>query len=193
MKRVIIFFCILIIVSGMSFAIDFTSFPSSIQPGNMFISGSFDMGNAELSFYESGFANISTNMFGFSIVFDYALDRYCLTVGAETGHSNGSFKIMFFNIDFGVLPIIGRLGYHPNLGVENLDVYALLKLGFAFGEAGNENRIGFGLGIGIGARYFFMYNLGAFLELGTDNYNFKVEGGTIIGRKIFSLGITYKI
>ena len=50
MKRVIVFFSILIIVSGMSFALSFTKLPSSIQPGNMFLSAGFNSGSANYSF-----------------------------------------------------------------------------------------------------------------------------------------------
>jgi len=171
-------------------AVDFTHGPDCLQPGNILISGGINVGNASASYSAwKASASVSASTFGFTLAVDYALAKYGLTVGAETGYSGGSFII-----SFGAIPFMGRFGYHPDFGVPNLDAYALVKIGFAIGFAGGESSGGFGIGFGIGGRYYFTDNFGAFAELGLDSYFFSVYGsGSITGRKIFTIGATYKL
>jgi len=190
MKKAVLFFCILIIASGMSFAVDFTQGPDSVRPGNILINGGVNIGNASASYADNRFSgDLSASTFGFTIAVDYALAMYGLTVGGETGYSSGST----WRISFGAIPFMGRFGYHPDFGVYNLDVYALAKVGIAIGSATGENALGLGIGFGIGGRYFFTNNFGGFAELGLDNYSFKIDGADITGRKLFTTGITYKM
>jgi len=185
MKKVILFFCVLIVVSGISFAADFSHGPACVKPGSFLLSGGFDLGNATLYF----FGNYSAILYGFTLTADYALPFFGLTIGGESGFSGGSKH----DLDIGIIPIMARIGYHPDLGVNNLDIYALGKIGAALGIADDDNSIGWGMGFGIGGRYFFNDNFGAFTEIGLDSYFFKVSGIHITGRKIFTIGVTYKI
>jgi hypothetical protein len=188
MKKAILFFCVLIIVSGISFAADFTQGPACVKPGSFLLSGGFDLGYAT-AYSGWPFGNITTTIYGFTLVADFALPFFGLTVGAETGYSGGS-KDKF---DFGVIPLMGRIGYHPDLGVNNLDLYTLGKIGTVLGISDGDNSLGWGIGFGIGGRYFFIDNFGAFTEIGLDGYFFRVSGIHITGRKIFTIGVTYKI
>jgi len=88
---------------------------------------------------------------------------------------------------------MGRLGYHPDFGVPNLDAYALAKLGFAIGSMGSTSSMGFGIGFGAGGRYYFNDKLAGFAELGFDGYSFSVSGGNVTGNKFLTFGITYKV
>jgi hypothetical protein len=116
--------------------------------------------------------------------FDFALPLGGLpfTVGLITGFfsekdSENTYKYW---------PIAGRIAYHINFnlgGLETyrsrLDTYVLLTLGgmVVSEEIGN----GFWFGISAGARYFFLPYLGAYLELGLDNFQW------------INFGVTFKL
>jgi hypothetical protein len=179
------------------FSVNWTRGPASVQPGNFLISGGFNMGNAGYSYSGYTYSGMrysiseSASMFGFTIAVDYALPKFGLTVGGETGYFGGTS--WYYN--FGVLPFMGRLGYHPDFGIAALDVYALAKIGFAIGTVrygDSESSGGFGIGFGIGGRYFFGDHFGVFAELGLDGYFFNAYGVDVTGKKIFTIGITYK-
>jgi hypothetical protein len=87
--------------------------------------------------------------------------------------------------------LAGRVGYHPDLGVPNLDVYAIGFLGYYFygGEAvypdtypsgvGRETPVDYSqtlYGGYIGARWFFWKHIGVFLEGGYSFFTY-VQGG----------------
>ena len=86
-----------------------------------------------------------------------------------------------------------RAAYYPDIiDISNLDIYLLFKLGYAFGSmedsyydpSGGTTAIdvskepsGFGVGLAIGARYYFGNRFGIFTELGYERFftNFKGE------------------
>ena len=131
----------------------------------------------------------SFGIFGATFALDYFLGKYCFSVGGELGYIGGNS----YTWGFGAVPVLGRLGYHPDLGVNNLDIYGLLKLGFAMGIGEDEKAFGFGIGFGLGGRYFFTNKFGVFTELGFERYSFAIEGGDIKFTKIFTIGATYKM
>jgi hypothetical protein len=182
MKKVFLMLFIGAVLTGACFAADFTHGPDSVQPKDLLISGGFDIGRASVIFF-------SNAMFGFTFAVDYALPKFGLTIGGETGYSGSSVG----GASIGVVPIMPRLGYHPDFGVKNLDIYALIKMGMALGFALDEGRPGFGFGFDLGARYFFTQHIGAFGELGYDGYFFNVEGVSLNGAKFLTIGITYKL
>jgi len=184
-----------VIAAGTGSALDFTSGPEAVQPGNILVSGGFALGNASAKYDDrdasgNGYSTEINNglLFGFSLAADYALPFFGLTAGVETGYSGGNIKI----VGLGALPIMARLGYHPNLDINKLDAYALLKLGTAMILVDGKPSMGFGFGFGLGGRYFFMDNLAAFAEVGLDNssYNKNYYSGAV--RKFLTLGVTYK-
>jgi len=194
----ILFFCILF--AGLSTAIfsqendsqemgsavDFTHGPKSVQPGDILISGGIAVGSGS---FEGGRLKGSSAVYGITVAVDYALAMYGLTVGGEIGYiTSGSGFISFTGI-----PIMGRLGYHPDLGVHNLDAYALVKAGFARASTGSISSIGFGIGFGIGGRYYFTDKLAGFVELGLDSYSFSASAGNATAKKFLTFGITYKM
>jgi len=198
MKRVIIFFCILIIVSGMSFALDLFSGPSFIQPGNVFISVGYNSGIVEAkSKYDPMFSG-DFNIWGLTLALDYTLQFNCITIGIESGFSSGSgVDKRDYEGYLGFFPVMGRLGYHPDLGVNNLDVYGLFKIGFAIGSFYSnkveEDDNYFSIGFGLGGRYFFGKVFGVFAELGIDSYLFDSNDYDIITvYKIYTVGIIFK-
>ena len=217
MKKAILFFCFLIIASGMSFAVDFTQGPESAQPGNILISGGLSMGSASTRVPPMGgygTRTFSSNLLGITLAVDYALPMYGLTVGGEIGYLSGEVSgdlnngFRLWKIYIEAIPLMGRFGYHPDFGIPNLDLYALAKVGFArvtttmigFGPS-STNNFGFGIGFGAGGRYFFTGNLGAFAELGVDSFSFSTTFSTtlgdttsnVTGRKYLTAGVTFKI
>ena len=179
--------CIIVLAlvcTGAVFAIDFSQSSEHVQPGNVLLSGGLGFGSA--SGREYGWSG-SSSFFGLSFAADYALANFSLTVGGESGaYYAGGW------LDAGIIPFMGRLGYHPNIGVDNLNVYALFKLGFAiFFHA--ETHLGFGIGLGLGGRYFFTDKIGGFVELGLDRYSFSGNRISGNGSKFFTSGISYKL
>jgi hypothetical protein len=152
-----------------------------VQPGNILISGGLTVGSVTV-------ATFTESMIGFDASVDYALARG-LTVGGELGYAAADLV----GETLSIVPFAARLGYHPNVGVRNLDVYGLFKLGLGFVSFVDESYTAVGVGIDLGGRYFFNGKVGAFAEVGYDGYNFKVYGSTVKARKIFTLGLTYKM
>ncbi|MCL2006472.1 MAG: outer membrane beta-barrel protein [Treponema sp.] len=206
MKKVVLLFCILIITARMGFAVDFTRGPDSVQPGNILISGGLAVGAASYDFTRVYFTgrpwNESGNVFllGGTVAVDFALPFYALTVGGEISYLSGDDIFL----EVSILPIMARLAIHPDFGVDNLNAYGLLKLGFGRGvnkrSVSSPSGSGFGFGLGIGGRYFFTDNLGAFAELGLDSFSYRTSEGraepiTIetTGRRFVTIGVTYKL
>jgi hypothetical protein len=153
--------------------------------GDFLINGGFAVGNASASGSGAGWsASYSPSITGFILTVDYVLEKYALTVGGETGYISDS-------LFGGAIPLMFRLGYHPDFSVKNLDVYGLAKLGIAIGTF-DDSQFGFGFGLGIGVRYFFIEQLAGFAELGYDRYSFSGSGFSVTAAKIFTIGLTYK-
>lgn len=126
------------------------------------------------------------------------VDKLSLGVGGTIGYtqakkdysqylpgSNIGYKFSYVNV--------GAKGYfHYDLDVANLDVYAALTLGYDIASAkvyGDWNNFdmdmdvdavgGLSLGVSVGARYWFLDNLAASMEVG-------------IGLSILKLGVSYR-
>jgi hypothetical protein len=181
-RKFFLVFGIGVVLTGACFALDFTHGPDALQPKDILINGAFDVGNASI-------ASSSGILFGFTGGVDYVLPKFGLTIGGETGYSGSSVD----GDRFGVIPIMARLGYHPDFGVNNLDVYAMLKLGMGIGFALNNNRVGFGIGFNLGTRYFFTPHIGVFGELGYNGHHFRMKGSSVRGSEFFTVGVTYKL
>ena len=65
-------------------------------------------------------------------------------------------------------PIAARIAYHPNFNVPRLDTYVVLTFGAIISPNNAKQKAYFWPGISIGARYFFLPELGAYIELGFD-------------------------
>jgi hypothetical protein len=103
--------------------------------------------------------------------------------------SGGPSDIMALNI-----PIALRLGWRLGfIKVENLSVYVMGKIGIAPGvwlddvPTGTENPQSAVFGFNVGGKYFFTPKLGAFLELGYNQYGFR-DSGSIIDAYLNSYG-----
>jgi len=189
-------------VAGTGFAKpNFARLPGCIQKNSVLINAGFGLG----WFYEDIHDIIPSVMPGLDLSADYALPiNFGLTLGLQSGFSGAGVND---DLSAGIIPVLFRVGYHPDLGVKNLDVYAHAKLGFAVGfwtgdnKSGYTNPAGFALGGSMGARYFFTNVIGAFAELGWEHYylgyDYKVRNYShsygAYADKFLSLGLTFKI
>ena len=164
MKKFALILALFVLIGTAAFSQDFLAFPDNIQAGNIMVSPLVNLG----SYY--GLAML----FGAGCSVEYALPiGLPIIVGGEAS----------VNITTGygwspmAIPIMLKGSYHPNLGIENVDIYATLKLGYSLGMWLNAPSTvkgggGFSYGTNLGARYFFSKNMAVYGELGWDYYAF---------------------
>jgi hypothetical protein len=198
-------------------------YPSPLQQGNILINGGLGFGNYDLTgltvnggswwaYYGSYF------LLGGYVSVDYVLPiDFPLTIGGELGISGANIPAPTAYIFSGsafAIPILARVAWHPHFGIENLDTYALFKLGFAAASIGGEMKDkmtinkqpgGFVIAFDIGARYFFTEHLGIFGEFGYErvfgeyDVSYSEVGfsfwryGTSPFQRFATLGVTYKL
>ena len=134
---------------------------------------------------------------GFGTTMSKALNRKCppitvsmdaavpimglpLTLGLITGYLSEKDTAS----DFHYMPIGARIAYHKNFfsRLPRFDSYAVLTLGGALPFPDRpDNSMLFWFGLNIGARYFFLPGMGAYIELGFDTV------------QIITFGLTFKI
>ena len=129
---------------------------------------------------------------GGNVYVDYLLPiSIPLTIGGEIGVDSSSFSVGGMKDTVLAIPLLGRVAYHFDL-MPKLDLYIVGKIGLAFGvwngdfkdaaeSAGADIKmpIGFAFGFDVGAAYYFTSTIGAFAEIGFDDYmlSSKVSGG----------------
>jgi hypothetical protein len=204
-------------------------FPSPIEKGDILINGGFGIGMYGFTFKVEGLGQsvVYANpvLLGGYVSVDYALPlNFPLTIGLEVGFSGASIKSVSHRYlsapggGLGFIPILVRAAWHPDFGVENLDPFLMFKMGYGFGwlngdfadMLNTEGPSGFGIGIMVGARYFFTGNIGAFVEAGYERFfaSFDYDSGTLTWgsanwvlsgewdspvQRFVTFGITYKL
>jgi hypothetical protein len=151
-------------------AIDFLDYPTLINNGDVFLNGGVGFG-------KTLFAKMQCPPLSISV--DYALLILALpfSVGAMVAFSSEKGE------DFHAsnLGLAARIAYHIGWGVDRLDTYALLTLGGIIELTSDTTSGDFWMGVGAGARYFFLPYLGAYLELSIDKL------------QIISFGVSFKL
>lgn len=99
-----------------------------------------------------------------------------ISLGGFVGFSTTNEDLGFFKVNYTYILVGARAGYHFDLGVDKLDPYAGVLLGYNAASVGFEpdpgppfNNITAGgviFGGFAGARYYITDNIGAFAELG---------------------------
>jgi hypothetical protein len=172
-------------------ALDFKAYPNSLEKGNFII-------NAGIGF--------GTPLYGdmvvppISVGVDYALPIGGLpfTIGGLVGFNRSKYEWSFLNYGYTFtytgIAFAARVGYHPDFGVKNLDIYAALALGYYIYTAkaeytGDWSLYGpktdptsysrFYFGINLGARYFFVPMFGVFVEAGYSALSYITAGVAI--------------
>ncbi|MCL2444420.1 MAG: hypothetical protein FWD13_13295 [Treponema sp.] len=198
MKKLILVLILIISITGISSAVDLLSFPGAIKPGDTIVNVGFTFGHDFLS----------GPCFGVTGSADYALDiNFPLTVGGETGivftpvRSSGYESMV-------IIPFMGRAAWHPDIELENVDLYAMVKLGFAIGFITNPRPDsvysmagGFCFAGIIGGRYFLSETIGLFAEVGYEQYYLPFTDtfqGVPLARytitaRFLTLGLTFRI
>jgi hypothetical protein len=166
MKKILFSAVLCFVLAGASLfafdpATDLKKYPSAVPQGSFVLNGGIGVGVA------AGGVVVPP----ISVSGDYALPISGLPFFV------GGNIAAYFGADLFDLGIGARFGYHFNFDVPNLDTYAVLTLGFNMNWA-EKFSPGFYPGLGIGGRYFFTPNLGAFLELGYINWGFFTAGVT---------------
>ena len=166
MKKILLLLILIMAITGQTFAVDWTSFPDEIKPGDMIV----DLPTVSIGPKFLGILGINVN---------YALDLPIpLTVGYYM-----RFLIGGSLFSFSPIPSLLSVGYHPDFGIEDFNFYAMLKLGFLLLALG-ETAAPFPLAISfnVGARYYngfkgifvgladVITGSGFFAELGIDSY-----------------------
>jgi hypothetical protein len=174
MKKLVIALILVALIVGSVSALDWQKYPDAVKPGNWLINAGIGFGT-----YKYGTMAIPP----LSVSVDYALPLGGLpfSVGGMFGFSRSDY----YGADFTYLAFGGRFGYHPDFGVANLDPYAVVTLGYYHwswsGPYSGLDDGSFLFGGAIGARYFFIPNVGAFAELGYSALSF------------VTLGVTFKL
>jgi hypothetical protein len=171
------------VTTGSVSALDFKAYPSGIEQGDFII-------NAGLGFGSPLYGTMSIPPIIAGLDYALPIGGLPFTVGGLVGFNRSKAETSvpasaytpargYIHTYTGIV-IAGRLGYHPDLGVKNLDVYADLALGYYIYNAKTEytgdwsgwpktnaaSLSTFYWGTYLGARYFFTPMIGAFLELG---------------------------
>ncbi len=95
-----------------------------------------------------------------------------ISVGGYAGYAGSKVETGFGDRKYTYILVGGRGSYHFDFGVENLDPYAGLMLGYNIASVSTDSNMptasagGFLWGAHAGARYFFGPKFGVFAELG---------------------------
>jgi len=176
MKRIVLILVLAFVVGGGLFAVDWKSYPDSIQPGNFLINVGVGLGEVY------GDAVIPP----LSLIVDYGLPIGGLpfTVGGMFSFATSKDRYMAVDWEYTYMVFAARLSYHPDFGVKKLDAYATLTLGYYIWSwkvpsgvyKGSYDDGAFYFGGNLGARYFFTEKFGAFLELGYSSLTYATIG-----------------
>jgi len=172
MKKIILCAVLLVCLGiGGIFAADFTQFPEGIGPGPMI--------NVGIGYGYTWGWNIKLPPIVASVDFPVSfIGGLPFTLGGGAGIAIYGYDGIYSGINYRYteLAILGRFGYHPDLGVPNLDVYAIASLGIwleflKYAGGGyysdyNSTWFHFGFGGSLGVRYYFTSFLGVWAEVG---------------------------
>ncbi|WP_353129237.1 outer membrane beta-barrel protein [Parapedobacter pyrenivorans] len=95
-----------------------------------------------------------------------------ISVGAYGGYAGAKVETGMGDWKYNYIILGGRGSYHFDFGVENLDPYAGVLLGYNIASVSTDTNLptasagGFIWGAHAGARYFFSPKFGAFAEVG---------------------------
>jgi hypothetical protein len=152
-------------------ALDWKAYPDPIEKGDLMVS-------AGIGFGTPLYGDMTIPPIVLNVDYALPLGGIPFTLGGFFGFTQSKYDESWggsgYTFTFTGTAFGARLGYHPNLGVKNLDVNAALGLGYYL-YTGKSEYTGSGVktdysrfyfGLNIGARYFFTPIIGAWAELG---------------------------
>jgi hypothetical protein len=173
-KKIALVVVLAMISAGGVFALNLKAYPTPIKPGNWMINLGVGFGTP---------LNGKTVIPPLTASLDYALGGLPFTLGVlggfTTSEQTSGSSAWGYTYDYTGIAVAGRFGYHPDLGVKNLNISANIALGYYIytgkatytaGWSGptsdSDNYSRLYLGFNLGARYFFTNNFGAFVDFG---------------------------
>jgi len=155
------FFLLLIFFSAVQLYSQGANYPYIMNNGTIFINAGVGFGK-EIE-YKTLCPPLTVSM-------DIAIPviNFPITLGIITGYFSESDK----KSELSGLILAGRIAYHINLlNLPRLDAYALVNIG-AIMDVKPKGKEYFLFGVLAGARYFFLPNLGAYIEAGFDTVRY---------------------
>jgi hypothetical protein len=161
---------------------DLKTYPSATPGGSFVINAGIGIGPAI-------YGDITVPPLGITVDYNMPIEGLPFFVGGlfefAASKWEQSYATLKYTDKYGFLSLGGRFGYHLNWAVDKLDTYAVATLGYTvyFYEqdlSGNwggskptkNDSVGtFLFDINLGARYFFVPKVGAFLEIGGGYHN----------------------
>jgi hypothetical protein len=172
-KRLVLFSAVLGILGAASVsALDLTSFSTAIN-------GSHALINVGVGFGPARYGSMTIPPLSGTVDIPLALGGLPFSFGGSVGFAQSRWN--YYGNDYlayNVFVFGGRANYHFNFGVNKLDAYAGITLGWEIGRWGSSNDAddswlryygdysGFHFGFQAGVRYFFTSIIGAFAEAG---------------------------
>jgi hypothetical protein len=166
------------IAAGSVSAADFAAYPNAIGQGDIVI-------NAGVGFGTPVYGNMTIPPISVSVDYALPIGGLPFMVGGLAGFNRSKWSGVGYTYTYTGIALAGRFGYHPDLGVKNLNAYTNMSLGYYIynGKSSNEyspaSYSRFYWALNLGARYFFTSAIGAFVELGYSELSFVSAGVAI--------------
>jgi hypothetical protein len=151
---------------------DLTSFPAAVSESRVFI-------NTGIGFGSARYGSMTIPPLTTTVDIPVALGGLPFSFGGMFGFTQSRWTYWGSDyLAYSVFVFGGRANYHFNFGMDKLDAYAGLTLGWEIGTWSSSNDAddywlkyygdysGLYFGFQAGARYFFTNNIGAFAEAG---------------------------
>jgi hypothetical protein len=164
-------------------ALDFFNYGAGLGQGNLLI-------NAGIGFGTPLFGDTVVPPLSASVDYLYPLNGMPLSFGGLIGLTTSELDFSYGNYgytySYSMFTLGARMGWHFDFGVDKLDTYGTLTLGYIFTSAKAEYTGDWGafpktdpvatgsflFGINVGARYFFTDMIGAYAEVGFSAFSF---------------------
>jgi hypothetical protein len=195
MKKVLVFVMMMLCFSGVSvFAAEPSSFPSSVEPGNIIANVGIGLSHSLALRYRG-----TQVVLPLSLSVEYALPiSIPISVGAVIGFTSSERTSGSgdgeYTFSWSVFSIGAKVAYHFNWAIQNLDTYLGLTLGgnvisahpaeynasyyqdYTVKPSSGDNGGNFLFGLEVGARFFFNPNIGIFIEEGFNTFTYLRSG-----------------
>ena|GEM_PF-537956 len=186
-KRIIIALIALVGIVGGASAIEFDwqNYSACVEPGNI-------LTNVGVGFGSPVIGDVVIPPIQASVEYVLPIAGFPTSFGGLIGITTSSYDTIWSKYDYTGIAFGGRASWHFNIGIDNLDTYSSLTLGyFSFSmkdtpKAGYEDLpkietdySQFYYGVNVGVRYFFTPVIGASVEVGYSALSYIAAGLTL--------------
>jgi hypothetical protein len=159
--------CVVLLVclaGGAVFGLDFFSYPAGIRQFRPLFNAGAGIGRMDWG------DKLQVPPVVFSAEVPVSIARLPFSFGASFAFERFTGEYLGTDVSWTEIAIDARAAYHLNFEVPKLDTYAALSLGICLENykvgANSESYQYFDYGFFVGARYFFIPNVGVYLEAG---------------------------